>query len=81
MYYTRMSYIHMSTTFKELKYFNWVTDPPPSYPNKIRKRIDFSFFPGLGVESGAIAAGLCHSNARSQPHLQPTPQLTATLDP
>ena len=22
-----------------------------------------------------------HSNARSEPHLQPTPQLTATLDP
>ena len=32
---------------------------------------------------GAIAAGLCqsHSNARSEPRLQPTPQLTATLDP
>ena len=32
---------------------------------------------------GAIAAGLCHShsNKRSKPHLQPTPQLTATLDP
>ena len=32
---------------------------------------------------GATAAGLCHShsNAGSEPHLQPTPQLTATLDP
>ena len=32
---------------------------------------------------GAVAAGLhhSHSNARSQPHLQPTPQLTATLEP
>ena len=30
---------------------------------------------------GAVAAGLYHSNARSEPHLQPTPQLTATLDP
>ena len=32
---------------------------------------------------GAIAAGLCqsHSNARSEPHLQLTPQLTAMLDP
>ena len=32
---------------------------------------------------GAIAASLHHShrNARSQPHLQPTPQLTATPDP
>ena len=32
---------------------------------------------------GAAAAGLCHShsNARSQAHLQATPQLTATLDP
>ena len=31
----------------------------------------------------AAAAGLCHShsNARSKPHLQPTPQLTATPDP
>ena len=32
---------------------------------------------------GAVAAGLCHSHssAGSEPHLQPTPQLTATLDP
>ena len=31
----------------------------------------------------ATAAGLCHShsNARSEPHLWPTPQLTATPDP
>ena len=31
----------------------------------------------------AVDAGLCqsYSNARSEPHLQPTPQLTATLDP
>ena len=33
----------------------------------------------------AVAAGLCHShshsNIRSKPHLQPTPQLIATLDP
>ena len=31
---------------------------------------------------GAVAAGLCqsHSNAGSEPCLQPTPQLTATLD-
>ena len=31
----------------------------------------------------AVAAGLRHShgNARSEPHLQPTPQLTATQDP
>ncbi|RKM63539.1 hypothetical protein C0984_19550, partial [Clostridioides difficile] len=32
---------------------------------------------------GAIAAGLhhSHSNTGSEPHLQPTPQLTATPDP
>ena len=32
---------------------------------------------------GAVAAGLCHShsNARSEPHLRPTSQLTATPDP
>ena len=32
---------------------------------------------------GAAAAGLhhSHSNTRSKPHLRPTPQLTATLDP
>ena len=32
---------------------------------------------------GAIATGLhqSHSNAGSEPHLQPTPQLTATPDP
>ena len=31
----------------------------------------------------AVAASLrhSHSNARSQPHLRPTPQLTAVLDP
>ena len=39
-------------------------------------------FPGWS-QIGAVAAGLCHShnNARSEPHLRPTPQLTATLDP
>ena len=32
---------------------------------------------------GAVATCLhqSHSNARSKPHLQPTPQLTATSDP
>ena len=32
---------------------------------------------------GAIADGLClsHSNVGSEPHLQPTPDLTATPDP
>ena len=32
---------------------------------------------------GAVAAGLqqSHGNARSKPHLQPTPQFTATPDP
>ena len=30
---------------------------------------------------GAIAATLCHSHAGSEPHLQPTPQFTATLAP
>ena len=32
---------------------------------------------------GVIAARLhqSHSNVESEPHLQPTPQLTATLDP
>ena len=31
---------------------------------------------------GAVASGLhhSHSNAGSEPHLQPTPQLTAMLD-
>ena len=31
----------------------------------------------------AVAASLCqsHSNARSEPRLRPTPQLTAMLDP
>ena len=32
---------------------------------------------------GAVATGLhqIHSNTESEPRLQPTPQLTATLDP
>ena len=29
----------------------------------------------------ATAAGLCHSNTGSKPHLQPTPQLMAMPDP
>ena len=39
--------------------------------------------PRLGVESGAVAAGLhhSHSHTRSKPRLQPTPQLTETPDP
>ena len=38
--------------------------------------------PRLGVESGAVAASLHHShiNARSEPHLQPTPQFMVTPD-
>ena len=34
-------------------------------------------------QMGTVAAGLCqgHSNVGSEPHLQPTPQLMATLDP
>ena len=45
------------------------------------------FFSFLGLQAGgqigAIAAGLLHSysNAVSEPHLRPTPPLTATLDP
>ena len=30
---------------------------------------------------GAVAAGLLHSNIRSEPRMRPTPQLTATSDP
>ena len=30
---------------------------------------------------GAVAAGHSHSHTRSEPRLQPTPQLTAMLDP
>ena len=30
---------------------------------------------------GAVTAGLCHSNARSELHLQPTPQLMVMPDP
>ena len=39
--------------------------------------------PRLGVKSGAVATGLCHSHskARSEPHMWPTPQLTAMLVP
>ena len=32
-------------------------------------------------QMGATAAGLCHSNARYELYLQPTPQLTAMPDP
>ena len=30
---------------------------------------------------GAVAAGLSHSNTRSKPHLQPTPQFMAMQNP
>ena len=30
---------------------------------------------------GAVAASQSHSNKGSEPYLQPTPQVTATLDP
>ena len=39
--------------------------------------------PRLGIKSELQlpAYGRSHSNARSKPHLQPAPQLTATPDP
>ena len=63
--------------------------------NAIFSKFEFLFFlflgphlwhvevPRLGVESEATAASLrhSHSNIESEPHLQPTPQLMATLDP
>ena len=33
------------------------------------------------IRAAAIGLHHSHSNSRSEPHLQPTPQLTATLDP
>ena len=36
--------------------------------------------PRLGIGS-VTAASLCHSNVESEPHLQLTPQLTATPNP
>ena len=58
----------------------------------IKKFFFFVFWPLLGRSRsiwrfprliGAAAARLCqsHSNAGSEPHLQPTPQLMATPDP
>ena len=43
----------------------------------------FFFFFLVWGPIGAVAAGLCHSHskARSEPHLQPPPQLTAMPDP
>ena len=51
--------------------------------------ISFSFFRETPVYGGSQARGRIgattvghrHSNAGSEPHLQPTPQLIATLDP
>ena len=39
--------------------------------------------PRLGGQIGGVAVGLHHShnNTRSEPRLQPTPQLTVTVDP
>ena len=44
--------------------------------------VAYGGFKGRGL-IGAVASGLrqSHSNARSEPRLRPTPQLTATPDP
>ena len=46
-----------------------------------RKPVSYGISQARG-QIGAIAAGLhhSHSNARSKPHLRPTPQLTEMLD-
>ena len=61
------------------------------YPKKTKILIFFFFFfkaapVAYGVShargpTGAIAAGLGHSNAKSEPPLRPKPQLMKTLDP
>ena len=69
---------------------------PQATFNKLKEKCFFFFFfvfsraaPGLygGSQArgliGTVAAGpsQSHSNATSEPHLPPTPQLTAMLDP
>ena len=64
--------------------------------SKVYTKVFFFFFGFLGPHSGhvevptqardrigAAAAGLHHSHSKagSEPHLQPTPQLTAIQDP
>ena len=77
--------------------YQWVPRPLTRWRRKVISFFFFFFFffdflPYLGLLQldsqarspiGAIAAGLhhSHSNAESQLHLWPTPQLTATPDP
>ena len=64
-----------------------------SHSNILLSTLPFFFLPGASHmaygsfqtrgQIGATNASLCHShsNAGSKPHLQPTPQLMAMLDP
>ena len=57
---------------RESFFFSSFTAAPSAYPSSQAR--------GL---TGAVAAGLCHSqsNSGSEPSLRPTPQLMATQDP
>ena len=88
---------HRNTTLALVRVNNWTLSGPIRLfcefkigNEKVFLLFCFFFFSQLhcGIwklqgRSGfrAAAAGLCHSNAQSKLHLQPTPQLAATPDP
>ena len=63
---------------------------PGSFPYSIGYHLFFCLFRAAPAACGdsqargliaALATSLCHSHTRSEPCLQPIPQLMATLDP
>ena len=72
LYLSFLGFVFFLVLFCFVLFFGFSRAAPPAHgDSQARSRI------------GAIAASLYHShcNARSEPHLPTTPQLTATLDP
>ena len=63
--------------------FSFLFSPRPPFFFFLWPHLQYMEVPRLGVKLGDVAASLhhSHSNVGSEPHLQPTPQLTATPDP
>ena len=79
---------HVATNAGSISFFLWLSN----IPLYVKAGHDFFFFCLFAISwaasvargrIGAVAASLLqsHSNSGSEPHLRPTPQLMATLDP
>ena len=73
-----MNILHASTLYHSGNFFFFFVFLPFSWASPVAYGGSQAWGP-----IGATAAGLrqSHSNARSELHLRPTPQLTAMLDP